>query len=391
MRVTFVLPPVDMSGGIKVVAIYAKALADKGHDVVLVSPPPKAVSLKRKLKAVVSGQGWPGEEKRPSHFDGLGFDHRILDRWRPVTNTDVSDADVVIATWWETAEWVDALNESKGAKVYFIQHHEVFDYLPVERCKATYRLPCHKIVVARWLVDVMRDQYGDSKVDLVPNAVDHDQFYADVRGKQSAPTVGFLFHSATFKGVDVTLRAIEQLRGNFSSLRVISFGAKMPNEDLIENGLIEFHHLPAQKKLRELYAQCDVWITASRSEGFNLPAMEAMACRTPVVATRTGWPEEAIIPGKNGVLVDIDNIDDLARGVENVLNLSDVDWRQMSLHAFETVASSSWDASATLFEEALKNACVRANRGEIRGRCKSPPAMVDSPAAITPDSAGSRT
>jgi glycosyltransferase involved in cell wall biosynthesis len=32
--------------------------------------------------------------------------------------------------------------------------------------------------------------------------------------------------------------------------------------------------------------------------------MEAMACRTPVVATRTGWPAEAIVAGFNGACVD---------------------------------------------------------------------------------------
>src|SRR5208282_5263036 len=48
-------------------------------------------------------------------------------------------------------------------------------------------------------------------------------------------------------------------------------------------------------------------LTASRSEGFNLPAMEAMACRTPVVSTRTGWPAEAVKTGINGVLVDVED------------------------------------------------------------------------------------
>jgi hypothetical protein len=47
----------------------------------------------------------------------------------------------VIATWWETAEWVDRLSVSKGKKVYFIQHYEAFDYLPKERVEATWRLP----------------------------------------------------------------------------------------------------------------------------------------------------------------------------------------------------------------------------------------------------------
>lgn len=358
MRITFVLPTVSMSGGIRVVAIYAEILARRGHGVAIVSPPPRPLSIKKKIKSFIKGKGWPeNPSSSKSYLDGLSIDHRVLDRWRRPTTADFPDADVVIATWWETAEWVNALSESKGTKVYFIQGHEVFDHLPVERCKATYSLPLHKIVIARWLADVMRDQYGDSEVDLVHNAVDHDQFHAEVRGKQPVPTVGFLFHRIPLKGVDLTLRAIERLRGDFPALRVISFGTEMPDEDVLANGQVEFHHLPPQENLRELYAQCDVWLTASRSEGFNLPAMEAMACRTPVVSTRTGWPEEAIETGKNGVLVDVDDVNGLVRGAAWILGLSDEEWRRVSQSAYATVAESSWAASTNKFEEALEHAC----------------------------------
>ena len=43
MKITFILPIVTIGGGIKVVGIYAKALAEKGHDVVLVSLPHQTV------------------------------------------------------------------------------------------------------------------------------------------------------------------------------------------------------------------------------------------------------------------------------------------------------------------------------------------------------------
>lgn len=384
MRVTFLLPGPNMSGGIKVVAIYARMLGNRGHNVVLVSPPPKPVPLRSKLRLLIKGQGWPSPLTCPnSHLDHLGLDYRVLDQWRVPTDDDVPDGDVVVATWWETAEWVNNLSDSKGAKVYFVQHHETvfFTHQPDERARATYRLPMHKIVIARWLQDLMREMYDDAAVDLVPNSVDLAQFHAAPRGRQTRPTVGFLYHDAHFKGVDITLSAVSRLKMLYPNLRAICFGSVFPSKDLPLEGWIEFHHLPAQDTIKDLYAQCDVWITASRSEGFNLPAMEAMACRTPVVATRTGWPEEAVVTGKNGVLVDIDDINGLVRGVEHVLNLPDKEWSQMSSHAFETVASSSWDASAMLFEEALKNACTRANNGEILGCCTATPEMLISSTA----------
>lgn len=58
-----------------------------------------------------------------------------------------------------------------------------------------------------------------------------------------------------------------------------------------------------------------MWVTTSRSEDFNLPAMEAMASRAPVVATKTDWPEEAISNELNGYLVDVDDVAGLVAGV----------------------------------------------------------------------------
>jgi glycosyltransferase involved in cell wall biosynthesis len=368
MRISFIAPPVSLGGGTKVIVVYAQQLMRRGHTVCIISPPPKGLSFAQKLKLWAKGQGWPGDpQARESHLDGSGVDHHLLDRCRPVTDNDVPDADVVIATWWETAEWVNALSPSKGAKVYFIQHHEVFPHLPVERCHASYRLPLHKIVIARWLKEAMRSLYGDDIVDVVPNSVERTQFFAPPRGKQAVPTVGVLYSADPTKGLDISLGALGTLRQCFPDLHVIAFGSGPLRADFLLPEEAEFFFCPPQDEIRGLYARMDVWVTASRSEGFNLPALEAMACRTPVVATRTGWPEEAVKTGRNGVLVDIEDSDALAKGVEWVLSRSDDEWRRLSSEAYATAASGSWEASADMFEKALHHACRRAACGEIGG------------------------
>ena len=372
VRITFVLPVVTMTGGNKVIAIYAQKLVQHGHTVKLVCPPPAPTALRQKIKSLLRGNGWPVDTTRqPSQFDGTGLDLVRLDRYRAVGNEDVPDADVVIATWWETAEWVARLDPVKGVKVYFIQHHEVFPYLPIERARKTYRLPFQKIVVAEWLKKVMEVEYKDVFVDLVPNSVDHTQFFAAAREKQVVPTVGFLYSKAAFKGIDTLFLALALVAQNVPHLKLIAFGSEVPDTlPKLPDGT-EFYFRPPQHQIRDIYASCDVWATASRSEGFNLPAMEAMACRTPVVATRTGWPEEAVKSEWNGMLVDIDDVAGLARGIERVLNQDKNAWRAMSANAFATVAGSSWEASAALFEKALLKAQARAIRNEIAGGSSS--------------------
>jgi glycosyltransferase involved in cell wall biosynthesis len=371
VRITFVLPVVSMSGGNRVVAVYARALTRMGHMVKLVSPPPKRTALKQKAQSWLKGNGWPVYSKyRQTHLDDSEVDHRMLDRWRPVVDDDVPDSDVVIATWWETAEWVNALSSKKGAKVYFVQGHEVFPYLPVDRCRATYRLALHKVVVSDWLRQIMKSEYGDEVIDVVPNSVDKDQFRAEHRSRQKVPSVGFLYSGASIKGLDITLAALSIVRQQNPSLRLVSFGSVKPTAKLPLPGGTEFHHAPQQDNIRSLYGGCDVWVTTSRSEGFNLSAMEAMACRTPVVSTRTGWQVEAIKSGWNGYLVEIDDVAGVADGICSILSQSDEDWKTMSSNAYSTIAESSWSASAAMFEQALRHACQRAKRGEIAGKCE---------------------
>jgi glycosyltransferase involved in cell wall biosynthesis len=368
VKITFILPTINMSGGTRVIVMYARELIRMGHSVSIVVLPPPPIPLRDKIRSLIRGQGWPAVPKQPpSHFDESGLNYKLLDRFRAVTDQDVPNADVVIATWWLTAEWVSALSPDKGAKVYFIQHHELFSYVPIERCRATYCMPLHKIVVSSWLKDVMSSDYEDNIVDLVPNSVDHSQFYSEPRGKQRRPTIGFMYSGTPFKGVDLSIKAIGRIRARFPDLRILCFGSERPSPMLpLEDG-VEFFLTPSQEKIRVIYSECDALVTASRSEGFNLPAMEAMACRTPVISTRTGWPETAIRSGWNGALVDVDDLDGLTSGIERVLFQSEQDWRKMSDNAYATVADSSWEKSAEMFEQALHHACQRAVRGEIAG------------------------
>ena len=358
MRITFVLPTKDLSGGTRVAVIYAERLMRAGHSVRLVYPPPQPQSFRRKLKHLLVGKGWTKSTRHlPSHLDGSTIDHYELESWRPVIDQDVPDADVVIATWWETAEWVYALSPNKGAKVYFIQGHEIFDGLPKDRVRDTYYFPMRKIVISQWLKNIMLSEYGDPSVELVPNSVDHDQFFAEPRSKQTVPTVGFIYASASSKRADLSIMTLRGLRNQFPNLRIISFGSEYPTKNLKLPEGSQFFYYPQQADIRHLYEQCDVWLTASKSEGFNLSAMEAMACRTPVVSTKTGWPEEAIKTGFNGFLAGVDDNSALAEGVSWILSLSDSDWRNLSTNAFATVEKSSWSASAKLFEAALVRAC----------------------------------
>lgn len=358
MKITFILPQLDRSGGNRVVAIYADRLRQRGHEVTVVAPLQPLISWQNQLKEWLKGKGWtPQTRQTPdSHLDTLNVPYSQPQQPGAITDADVPDADLVIATWWATAEWVAALSPAKGAKCYFIQHHEVFDYQPIDRVKATYRLPLYKITISRWLVDLMAAEYGDRQVDLVPNSVDKAQFYAPPRSKQSQPTVGMLFSTLPWKGCDLSIAAVERVAKKIPNLRLVSFGTYRPTPALSLPDWADFSWNPDQSQIKDLYAQCDVWLCASETEGFCLPLLEAMACRTPVVSTMVGGAIDLISPGKNGYLATKRDADELAHWLLKVLNLSEAEWQVMSDAAYQTTADYSWDDAADRFEAALDRA-----------------------------------
>jgi glycosyltransferase involved in cell wall biosynthesis len=369
MKITFVSPPyTGLAGGMRVLAIYADRLQKLGHEVCVVSRRRKKPNLKRQIKSLIKGETKPWENKSEfSYFDNPAVTHKILDGARPIntlTDEDVPDADVVVATWWATAEPVANLSPKKGAKAYFIQHYEIHDSLPKEEVKLTWKLPFHKITISQWLVDIAKFEYGDDKVSLVPNSVDTEQFNALVREKQKIPTVGIMYSPVYWKGCDLSFRALALAREQIPNLRLLAFGRKNPTEDLPLPKNTTYTQQPLQNEIKNIYAQCDGWLFGSKTEGFGLPILEAMACRTPVIGTPAGAAPELLAKG-GGILVKPEDPEDMAKAIIKVCQMSNAEWRSMSDLAYKTATSYTWDDAAQLFEQALYRAIERTKKGDL--------------------------
>lgn len=352
MKITFVLPVLDTSGGIRVIATHAAWLSKRGHEVSLISVPPRPLSLRDRARALLrEGRILRVRSQPIPYLRGLEAVHRVLEHHRPVVDADVPDADVVVATWWETAEWVARLSPSKGRKAYFVQGHECFESTPHDRVQATYRSSLRKITISQWLVDLMRERYGDPGSILVPNAVDHDLFDAPARDKQPVPTVGVMYASVHCKGCDIALAAVTIARQTLPALRLRSFGKALtpelplpPNTDFVTD--------PTAEQLVQSYQSCDAWLFPAREEGFGLPILEAMACHTPVIGARAGAAVE-LLAGGAGVLVPREDPAAMARAIVEVCQMPNAAWRQLSDMAYARAAQYSWEPVSAKFEAAL--------------------------------------
>lgn len=367
MRITFVIPWANLSGGVRVITIYAKRLKQRGHEVlVLSSLPREKIPLRRGLKSLLLGRGWPKARPEPSYLRDSDVEHRVLQPIRPPGDVDFPDADVVVATLWNTAYHTLDLPPSKGAKAAFIQNYEVEPGKTNPRLDAAWQMPMHKILISKWLVRLAREKFGDTTISHVPNSVDLEQFHAAPREKQRIPTIGFLYSKSRLKGYDAILAVLKHVSAVLPSLRVICFGAQQPGFRFPLPPRAEFHFQPPQDGIKDLYAQCDVWLCGSSREGFHLPPLEAMACRCPVVSTQVGGPMDTIEEGVNGHLVGVGDAAGLADRVLRVLRLPQGDWAGMSESAYQTATRYTWDDATDLFEKALESAIERGRRGQLR-------------------------
>jgi len=354
MRITFVMPGLNMRGGTRVVSIYADRLQQRGHEVKVISVR-RTFSWQQHLRSLARGKGLRRPNPpQPSYFDNLNIPVQIVNGYK-LNPEEIPDADVVVATWWETAPSIAKLPPPKGAKAYFVQDYGAPGQ-EIEKIVPTWRLPLHQITISVWLQTLIQQHVPEAQVSLVPNSVDLEFFTSPPRGKQPTPMLGIAYSHVPTKGMALAWQAFQLALKQCPDLRMTSFAYRMPGEDLPA----QVNHIlqPSDEEMRNIYASCDAWLFPSQIEGFGLPILEAMACRTPVIGTPAGAAPELLNEGC-GFLVQHNDPEGMAEAILKICAMSDEEWRQMSDRAYTKVSSYTWEDATDLFEAALMQAIDR--------------------------------
>jgi glycosyltransferase involved in cell wall biosynthesis len=136
-------------------------------------------------------------------------------------------------------------------------------------------------------------------------------------------------------------------------------------------------------ELVKLYRRAAVVVVPSRYEGFGLPAVEAMACGTPVVACAAGSLPEVMQISGGGLLVAKDSPEALAKGISELLENPELRVELGSRARKRVVDAFSWPhvarATAEVYAEVLAERRGRPTRtmtsassGNLRASQSSP-------------------
>lgn len=171
--------------------------------------------------------------------------------------------------------------------------------------------------------DIKRELMGwgvpQSKITVIPNGVDISLF-SPRRNPQSSSDhnyclfVGQLVHR---KGVKYLLYALRKVQSDLRCL-IVGDGPLLSElrslaKRLCLDDKVRFLGSVTIPRLVELYRNALFLVLPSLVEPFGIVILEALACGTPVIATRVGGPSEIIKHGVNGFLVKPADVDELAK------------------------------------------------------------------------------
>jgi len=161
------------------------------------------------------------------------------------------------------------------------------------------------------------------------------------------------------KGVDILIESIKDIDFNF---KLIGDGKLYKNiEKFVLKHNLKHVELLGKKNFDETASfmrRCSFLIAPSRSEGFGMVAVEAMACSKPVIATKVGGLKEIVIDGYNGLLVEKNNPNDLREKILELINNEDLR-KILGKNGREFSKKFSWEECAKnvkgMYEEVLKS------------------------------------
>lgn len=350
MRLTFVLPFFSRRpiGGLRVVYELANGLAARGHRVTVVHPSSlPGLAKPRDLRSAASrlldraialrGVPWMAIDARVA----MAHVERISPR-------SVPDADVVVATNWQTAQPVGELPQSKGRRLYLVQDFHPY-IAPREALERSWRSGFRLAAVSQWLADMVRAA-GVRSQDVTRISCGISSAHRMlVAPEERAPSIAMMYGLAGNKAAGDGVKALEIARSEVGAFPVRMFGPNSSRRPAALPAWAEYRPLLSDAGVSGLYNGASVFVSSSLAEGFCLPAGEAMASGCAVVATDCGGIRDFAVDGSNALLSTPGDPAGLARNIVRALNEPALRHR-LARQGMETIRAFTWEAAAERFE-----------------------------------------
>lgn len=372
MDINFTLWSTSPSGGYKVIFELANGLVERGHQVTITAlggdhswfplkaevnyiKPPWPIKLLSPLLRIIL--------KRPArYYEILTLTQKMKMGFEPDLVKALADntpkCDVNIATWFPTASAV--YRSGKGVPVNLCQD---FDQLAKERgpyfnrmFKESLYLPLNLITISGWLKDWLKEEY-DKDSEIIPIGIDHDIFYPRENEKDDGYLkIMGIFRGLYYKGDNDLIEALKIVAEEYENLKLVAVGKKEVLDDLLNekdlNFEIESYNWLTDDEMALLYSSSDIFAFPSHIEGFGLPPLEAMACKTPVVTTDCLGVRDYILPNENAIIIPPKDPENLAKSIIDLAGNESLK-EKFKKNGLIAAREYNWDNAVDVFEKAL--------------------------------------
>jgi N-acetyl-alpha-D-glucosaminyl L-malate synthase BshA len=196
----------------------------------------------------------------------------------------------------------------------------------------------------------------ENEIRVIPNFIDLTRFSLKAKDhfkKAIAPSgEKILIHTSNFRKVKRTQDVIrifaKVIQTIPSKLLMVGDGEQRAEceqlcRDLGVNDNVRF--LGKQDAIEEILSVSDLFLMPSQSESFGLAALEAMACKVPVISSNAGGLPELNIEGVTGFLREVGDVDGMA---EKAIYILEDDARLKSFKENALARAKEFDLSIIL-------------------------------------------
>lgn len=348
-KIYFILEEFNPSGGLKIVTAIANTLATSGCQVNIIVPRYTEPSY------YVFDDGVKITHLGKNVFGGMLFYFmRLFVFIRKL------DAFVVTPNYRIAALCGNRIKKGNEQLIFLIQGD---DEISLIKYSSTNRLgkwvnsillKLSKDVDARRIfVSTYLQNLSNHKGQLIPNYISDTFIHSPKRVlfSDAEITIGTVSTSSPNKGFDLFLRIAEELLAceGFGKKNFKFICATQDNRLIHSNYRypIDFVSPKNELEMSAFYQRCDIYLSCSISEGFNLPVLEAMATGCIVFATKDGAVADFINDGQDGFLFDSrDEKENSKKLIQQLLNMDRLQFiKENSLQKAKQYTRTKFDES----------------------------------------------
>ena len=294
-NILFVLPSLQISGGVMVAVKHACVLQKKGYDVSLAC-----------MNASVNWEKCDGQEL-PVLMLNRGM---IKGSW-----------DIAVATMWTTLSYLLSYEKIKR-RLYLVQNYETDFYKAGNelRLKAnvTYAVESgvNYITISKWCRKWLNSQFGQN-AKYAPNGISFRQFNLGSNEREFKGKIKILIEgdcASYYKNVDESFLITNRLNSENFEIWYLSYNAEPKAWYHVDKF---FHKIPYEE-VAGIYRKCDILLKTSILESFSYPPLEMMATGGMVVAVQNDGNSEYLVNEDNCLIYEQGCIDDAVQKIERI-------------------------------------------------------------------------